>query len=250
MRLRPRPVSMLLAGSGCSVERRRLRPLVVLHEDEVPVLQEALVLAAGQVVGRAVLEAAVEVELRAGPAGPGRPGLPEVLRARALHDPLARHADLLPALDRLLVGAEAERLVALEDRDPDVLASKPKHLQGELPGELDGLVLEVVAEREVAEHLEEGEVAGGVADVVDVDRAEDLLAARQARRGRVLLAEEVGLQRVHPGDRQQRRGVVRGRHQRRRRDAAVAALLEEAQEALADLVGGHRGSDLRLRSGR
>ena len=43
MRLRPRPVSMFCAGSG--VERAR-RVLVVLHEDEVPELEEALVLAA------------------------------------------------------------------------------------------------------------------------------------------------------------------------------------------------------------
>ena len=44
------------------------RILVVLHEDEVPVLQEALVVAAREVVGRAPLQAAVEVELAARPA--------------------------------------------------------------------------------------------------------------------------------------------------------------------------------------
>ena len=49
-------------------------------------------------------------------------------------------------------------------------------LQRQLPGELDRLLLEVVAEREVAQHLEEGEVAGGRADLVDVRRAEALLA--------------------------------------------------------------------------
>ena len=38
----------------------------------------------------------------------------------------------------------------------------------QLPGELDRAFLEVVAEREVAEHLEEGVVARGVADVVEV----------------------------------------------------------------------------------
>ena len=114
---------MFCAGSGVSVPDR---VLVELHEDEVPVLEEALVLAAGQVVGRAELQAAVEVELRARAARPGRAGLPEVLRARAEDDPLARHADRLPRLDRLLVGAEAELLVALEDRDPDVLRLKPK----------------------------------------------------------------------------------------------------------------------------
>ena len=49
------------------------------------------------------------------------------------------------------------------------------HVLGdELPGEVDRLVLEVVAEREVAEHLEEGAVAVGAADVLEIG----VLAAR------------------------------------------------------------------------
>ena len=39
---------------------------------------------------------------------------------------------------------------------------------GKLLDKADGLPLEVVAEREVAEHLEKGVVAGGVADVFQV----------------------------------------------------------------------------------
>ena len=109
------------------------RVLVVLHEHEVPELQEALVLAARQILGRAELDAAVEVELRAGAAGAGRPGLPEVLRARALDDPLARHADRPPELDRLLVGPEAERLVALEHRHPDVVRRRSRTPRARAP---------------------------------------------------------------------------------------------------------------------
>jgi hypothetical protein len=122
-----------------------------------------------------------------------------------------------------------------------------EHLARKLPGELDRLGLEVVAEREVAEHLKEGEVARGVTDVVDVDRAKDLLAARQTRRGRCLLPKEVGLQRVHACDRQECRGVMRGGHERGGRHALVPALLEEAQVALTDLVRGHIATDLRRR---
>ena len=213
--------------------------LVVLHEDQVPVLQEALVLAAREVIGGAELHPAVDVELRAGAAGAGGAALPEVLRARAFHDPLAGHAELEPAVDRLLIGVQPKTLVAGEDRHPDVALGEAEHVAGELPGEGDGLALEVVAEGEVAEHLKEGEVPGGVADVVDVNRAKDLLAVGQPRRGGLLLSEEVGLQRVHPGDSEQRRGIVSGGHQGRRGDASVATLLEEAQKALAYLVGGH-----------
>ena len=67
---------MLRAGSGfswsCGI-------LVVLHEHEVPVLQEPLVLAAGEVLGGAEREATVDVQLRAWPTGTDRAGFPEVL---------------------------------------------------------------------------------------------------------------------------------------------------------------------------
>ena len=119
MRLRPRPVSMFFAGSGVSVADR---VLVVLHEDEVPVLEEALVVAAGQVVVAAQLQAAVEVELAARPArARSGPACQKFSERGQQDDPLARDADRQPRLDRLLVGAEAELVVALEDRDPDLV---------------------------------------------------------------------------------------------------------------------------------
>jgi hypothetical protein len=215
------------------------RILVVLHEDEVPVLQEALVVAAGKIVLLAPLDAAVEVQLAARPARPGRARRPEVLRARQLDDPAARDADRLPCADGLLVGTEAELGVALEDADPDVVEVEAEALERQLERELDRALLEVVADREVAEHLEEGLVARGGADVLDVDRAEALLAGRQPVARRLLEAEEVGLERLHPrGGEQHRRIEARG-HQRPARAAQVTARLEEAQERLADLVGGH-----------
>ena len=119
----PMPVSMFRLGSGVS------EPSVaqlVLHEHEVPVLEEALGVVPGPVVVGAELRAAVQVELGAGPAGPGRPRLPEVVLAAEAHDPLVRHAHRAPALDRLLVGAEPELLVAAEDRDPDPLEGRAR----------------------------------------------------------------------------------------------------------------------------
>src|SRR5439155_7739263 len=130
-----------------------------------------LVLLAGQVAGLPVLHAAVEIELAARAAGTGRPGLPEVLLAVAGDDPLARDADRQPRLDRLLVGPEPQLLVALEDRDPDIVGVEAEDVQRRLPGKLDGALLEVVADGEVAEHLEEREVPRGRADDVDVRRA-------------------------------------------------------------------------------
>src|SRR5262249_43374939 len=149
------------------------------------------------------------VELAARPARAGRAGLPEVVLAAEQHDPLVGDADRAPRLDRLVVGAEPELLVATEDGDPDVLLAEREALGGELEAELDRALLEVLADREVAEHLEEGEVPGRVADVLDVGRAEALLAGRDAPRGRLLDAEEVRLERVHARRREQDRRVER-----------------------------------------
>ncbi len=212
---------------------------VVGHEDVVPELEEAVGVVAGALVVAAELRAAVEVELRAGTAGAGRPGLPEVVLAAEADDALVRDADPAPDLDRLLVGAEPELLVAAEDGHPDPLRVHPEALGRELPAPGDRLLLEVVAEAPVAEHLEEGEVAGGVADLLDVGGAEALLHVGEARRRRLLAAEEVGLEGLHAGGGQQHRRVVRRGHQRGRGHDLVPALLEEGEVGLADLVGLH-----------
>src|SRR5690606_33368060 len=72
--------------------------------------------------------------------------------------------------------------VVLPDRDPDAVAVEPETAVGdrtraELPGELDRLALEVVTEGEVPRHLEERAVPRGLADVLDVVRADALLHA-------------------------------------------------------------------------
>ena len=159
----------LHAGAGVDAGRgQRLQATalehVVLHENEVPELQEPVAVAAGGALGpaAAVRRPAVEVELRARAAGAGRPRLPEVVAAQP-DDPLGGHADRAPQLDRLLVGGD--ELVALVDGDPDLVGveREPGGRGDQLPGQVDRRALEVVAEREVAHHLEEGEVTGRVA---------------------------------------------------------------------------------------
>jgi hypothetical protein len=208
---------------------------LVLHEHEVPVLEEALGVVSRAVVLGPELRAAVEVELGAGAAGAGRPRLPEVVGAAEPDDPLVGHADRAPALDRLLIGAEPQLLVAAEDADPDALRVEAEPVGGELERVVNRPILEVVADREVAEHLEEREVAGGEADVLDVGRTEALLAGGEAPRGRLLLAAEVGLERLHARGGEEHRGVVGRRHERSRRHAAMPSLLEEREKALPDL---------------
>src|SRR5207249_977325 len=151
---------------------RRQRPVVgelELHEDEIPELEIALALAPGGAVwpAAAVLLAAVVIELRARPAWPRIGCLPEVLAARQPEDSLARQVRR-PGLRRHLVLAQPKLGVAREDRRPEPLGLELHPLGDELPRVLDRPVLEVVAEREVAEHLVEAQVPVREADIVEI----------------------------------------------------------------------------------
>src|SRR5439155_1623635 len=94
--------------------------------------------------------------------------------------------------------------------------------------------LEVVAEREVAEHLEEREVPVRVADVLDVAGPKHLLHGGRATIGRLGETKEERLELIHPGVREQQRGVVRD--QRGGGHDPMLPLLEEPEERLSDLA--------------
>src|SRR5207302_1744147 len=166
----------------------------------------------------------------------------EVVLAPQLDDPLVRDPYRVPALDRVFVGTEPQLLVTPEDGDPDALRVKPEAGRRQLQGVFDGALLEVVPEGEVAEHLEESQVASRRPNDLDVDGAETLLARRESRVRWRLLAPEKGLERLHPGGREEHRRVVARRYERRRRHPAVIARLEEREKGLAYLFGRHAAS--------
>ena len=171
---------------------------------------------AGAQVGlaAAVLDSPVPVDLRVGAARAWAADRPKVLDARERDDALGRHSDCLPLLDRDLVRAELEGRIARVNGHPDSIPVELQPLLDELGRELDRAFLEVLAEREVAEHLEERQVVPVEADLVDVRRPEALLRGGRERRRRRLEAEEERHLRLHAGARQQRRMVVRPRDQR------------------------------------
>ncbi len=117
------------------------------------------------------------------------------------------------------------------------------HVLGEeLPGEIHGLLLEVVAEGEVAQHLEEGVVARRPAHVLQVvvlaPGADALLAGGGARVVALLLAQEDVLELVHARVGEEEGRVPRG-DEGGGAHHAVAPVLEVLQESRSDVVAGH-----------
>ncbi len=77
------------------------------------------------------------------------------------------HSQGLPDLDGLIV--------IFEHSEIEPLQRKPQHVHGEIQGPLAHLVLEVLAEGEIAQHLEEAQVPPRGADDVYVIGADALL---------------------------------------------------------------------------
>src|SRR5205085_11291916 len=76
-------------------------------------------------------------------------------------DALSRDAELLrPDLESFVVRGI--------DRAPEAIAVEAQHLRTEFPAPDERFALVVVAEREVAQHLEESVITGELADVLDV----------------------------------------------------------------------------------
>ena len=78
-------------------------------------------------------------------------------------------------------------------------------------------------------------MARGVADLLDVGRAEAFLHVGEARAA-APRAEEVGLEGLHAGGGEQHRGVEHRGHERRRGDDLVPPLGEEREVGVADLL--------------
>ena len=184
---------------------------VELHEYEIPDLDVAVAVlvrrtrrAAGNV------RPVVVKHLGTGAAGAGVAHLPEIGGFAQAHEVFRIDADLLQPDVRGFV-------VILIYRDPELVLGQLQFLRQKLPGKADGLALEVIAEAEVAEHLEEGVVPAGVADIFKIvvlaAGAHAALRARGAHVRAFLLPQEHVLELHHAGVGEQKRRVVH-RHER------------------------------------
>ena len=208
--------------------------LLELHEDQVPELDEALIAAVGRSAVGPELGSLVPEDLRTGTAGPGVGHTPVVVLVEPL-DALGGHADLVAPDGLGLVVADVHG-------DPDALGVEAQARGDEVPGEGAGVRLEVVAEAEVAHHLEEGEVAAGAPHLVEVvvlaACTDALLDGDGPVPGRPLLADEVGLEGHHPRHGEEQRRVVRDQAGRGLVMVPVAG--EEVNERLTDAACGCR----------
>ena len=189
-----------LLGEGCP--HAGLVP-VPGDENQVPDLEKAITVLAVRPAVRppaAVLLAPVVVDLGIGTAGPGWTGGPEVVLVTEPPDPLGRHAGFLPDLETLVV--------VVVDAGPQPRCFELQLFRQEFPGVGDRLLLEIVAEGEVTQHLEEGQVMAVMTDEVDVHRAKDLLTRGRARVWRLRLTQKVRLELDHTGDGEQRRRIA------------------------------------------
>ena len=208
--------------------------LLILHEDEIPDLDETVAVGIGT-AGRAPGDVGTVVveDLRARAARAGVAHGPEIVGASDAQDLVRRE-------DRRSSSTTRRLVVVHIDGDQQALLRQGEVLGEQLPGERDGVLLEIIAEGEIAEHLEEGVVARGEADIVEIVMlaagAHAFLRRGGAQGDRLLLAGEHVLERHHAGIGEHQGGVV-ARHQGRGRHHRMVALGEEIEKGRADVVG-------------
>ncbi|MGA2134382.1 MAG: hypothetical protein ABSH50_18985 [Bryobacteraceae bacterium] len=215
------------------------RIAVELHEDQVPDFDVTVVAGVGKdlvfAARRVGFRPHVVEDLGTRAAGAGIAHLPEIVLFVEAEDAIFGDAgDLLPEMLGLVV--------LTKNGDVQAILGQGEVLGDQFPGEIDGIGFEVIAEGEIAQHFEEGEMPAGVADVFQVVMLAAGAHAFLRCRGAVIVAffetEEGVLELVHAGVGEQQCGIVR-RDERRTAHHAVAARGEEVEEALPDVVTCH-----------
>ena len=136
--------------------------LLILHEHQVPDLDEAVAVLVGAAGRTAEDVVAVVVEdFGAGPARAVVAHRPEIILGGDADDAVVGEAgNALPQIERLVVG--------VVDGDRQAVSTEAPFAREQGPGVVDRLFLEVIAEREIAEHFEEGVMARSIADIVEI----------------------------------------------------------------------------------
>ena len=238
-------------GVDARLWQRRKRALgvaVELHEHQVPDLDVAIAVGVRRARRSASdLRTVIVENLAAWATWTRIRHLPEIvggvrsaLVVTNAHDALRRHADFSgPDIGGFVVG--------LIDSDPELFRRYSVDFGQQFPRVSDRITLEVIAERPVAEHLEERVMARGIADVLEVivlaARAKTALDVRRADITTLIGAEKDILELHHAAVGEQQCRIV-GRNERRRRNDRVPIRREVLEKFAADVGGFHAGAKL------
>ncbi len=147
------------------------------------------------------------------------------------NDPLKGNLDF--------IGPDAVGLIVfLIDRDPELFGRKPIDLGQQFPGKVDGIALEVVTKREVAQHFKKGVMARRVAHVFQVVVLASSSNASLRRRGplvRLVFAAKENILELHHAAIGKEQGGIVGRNQRARGNNRVTLGLKKAEKFFANL---------------
>ena len=143
---------------------------VVLHEHQVPDLDVAVAILLGRARRTAFHFLAMVVkDLGTGTTGTGIAHAPEIVAFERLAAGLVADAAETRGIHADFLKPDVGGLIVLViDRDPELFRRQAHHFREKFPGELDGLALEIVTKAEVAQHLEERVMTGGVADIFQI----------------------------------------------------------------------------------
>ena len=156
--------------------------------------------------------------------------LPEVVFLAQTHHVVGGDAHLLgPDIVSLVV------LFVHRDMQAVLRNGHPLVRSQELPCPRNDLLLEVILEGEVAQHLKEGAMAGSDANTLDIRGADALLAGGHAMTGRLLLSEEPLLHGCHAAVDEQQAGVVL-RDEREAVQTQVALALKEGKVLVTQFI--------------
>ena len=211
-----------------------IRCLFELHEDQVPYLDEPIAILVRRTRRPTgdVITVIVE-DLATWTARTGVTHRPEIVAGGDTDDTVfGKACNLAPEFERFIVGMVNRRKQAVRIEAP--------FTRQQCPGIEDRFFLEVIAEAEIAQHLEKRVVARGVAHIVEIvvlaTGAHAFLAAGRPIGRRFLKAGERVLERNHARIHEHQRRVVIG-HQRRTGHLEVVHAREEIQKGAANVVG-------------
>jgi hypothetical protein len=145
---------------------------LILHENQVPDFQET-VLIYYRTALLAELWTSIKVNFRAGSAGPWHSHRPIVVSLAAALDSLGRHTHIsAPDISCLVI--------ILVNGHPDTFGIKSistgsLRVRQKLPSEWDRLGFEVITERKISGHLEEGSMSGCPTHLLDIQGSDALL---------------------------------------------------------------------------